>query len=92
MIYFLIQGNKENEWLQPFKCQIDVIQPLYKQWQDNLGQGGMASSGTELNVEKQIGEFNYLIHINGDYSYMQNLKYKTKRSIHFLPKHDGIKN
>ena len=49
---------------------------------------------TELIKEETIGQFKYLICINGENSYIQNQTHQNrrKRLIHFLPLHDGSLN
>ena len=89
MVQFMIQGNRKNEWWLPLPTQISIINPLYQKWFSQLGQGGMVYPGTELTRIKMIGDFKYLICINGENSYIQNHSSKRKRLIHFLPLHDG---
>ena len=90
-LFFLIQGDQKNEWWLPKEEQKRVITPLYEQWVNELGQGGMAYPGTEVTVEKKMGDYLYLIHIAGMASFMQNMTHENhrKRRICFLPPHDG---
>ena len=91
MISFLIQSDLPNKWWTPTKAQYNAIKPLYLKWVSNLGQSGMQYEGTEVTNEVKMGEFNYLIKIDGSNSYLKNLTHKDHRVrlIHFLPSHDG---
>lgn len=84
---FLVQGDNNNEWWKPTTLQYNSIMPLYKEWRNGLGQGGMAYPGTEIKRIITINQYNYEILIDINNSYMKNITHKnhTKRKIHFLP-------
>lgn len=87
----MVQGDKKNEWWFPKPSQTAAILPIYKKWLEGLGQGRMAYPGTEVTANASFDGFTYIIYMAGEGSYIQNITHKDlrKRSLHFLPEHNG---